>query len=259
MKRFSTALITGAASGLGQAVAERLASSIPHLVLWDRNAQGLEATRALCGKARVTAMGVDLSDEKAVQGAVETLRADGAVPELVFHAAGILTTGDLTKVTAQDCRRLIDVNYLGTVHLILALQAHLQRGARVLCVSSIAGLKGLPEFAAYCASKFAVVGFCESVHHELKRRGIHLSVICPPAVDTPMVQNLAHRPALYDIFPFAEKNLVVKRIEQAAREEGGFLVLIDAQSKLLRRVNGVLPGVTSAVISALVDRFHARQ
>jgi len=259
MMRFNTALITGAASGLGQAVAQRLSHSVAHVLLWDRNVEGLETTRALCTASRVTAQRVDLSDGAAVASAVDMLKANAEIPDLIFHAAGILTTGDLSRVTAEDCRRMMDVNYMGTVHLLLAVQPHLRKGARVLCVSSVAGLKGLPEFAAYCASKFAVLGFCESIHHELKQRGIHLSVICPPAVDTPMVQNLTHRPVLYDIFPFAEKAKVVSRIEEATRETGGFLVLIDAQSRLLKSVNGVFPALTGNVLGRLVDRFQAQR
>jgi len=249
-----TALITGAASGLGQAVAERLARDGWSLVLWDRNDEGLRETASRCGQAQLTQQVVDLAEEASVETAFGALQSFGKVPSLIFHAAGVLDVGDLDALTASACRRDMEVNYLGTVHLLLAARKRLEKGARIICTSSIAGLKGLPEFAGYCASKFAVYGFCEAVHGDFKRRGIALSVICPPAVNTPMVKNLGRRPVLYDIFPFAEKDVVIDAIVKAIDQRKRFLILVDAQSAFLYRVNGVLPRFTSAVLEGLVQR-----
>jgi NAD(P)-dependent dehydrogenase (short-subunit alcohol dehydrogenase family) len=253
-----TALITGAASGLGQAVAERLARDGWQLVLWDRNDEGLRETASRCGSASVTNQVVNLAEEASVNGAFSALDAASRIPDFIFHAAGVLDVGDLDTLTAAACRRDVEVNYLGTVHLLLAASARLQKGARIVCVSSIAGLKGLPEFAGYCASKFAVYGFCEAVHGDFKRRGVALSVICPPAVDTPMVRNLPSRPVLYDIFPFAEKERVVDSIIKAIEKRDSFLILVDAQSAFLHRFNGLMPRVTSAVLEGLVQRKRRR-
>jgi short-subunit dehydrogenase len=128
-------------------------------------------------------------------------------------------------------------------------------GGRILCMSSIAGIKGLPEFGAYGASKFAVFGLCEALRGDFERRGIALSVICPPAVDTPMVKNLGDkRPALYDIFPFAKKEEVVDAIMRAIGTRDQFLILGDAQSKLFYRANGLMPRITSRVMEGLTQR-----
>lgn len=250
-----TALLTGAASGLAQAVAERLSKDGWRLVLWDRNPQGLADTAARCAPADVSTQAVDLSSEADVNAGFAELARAGRIPDFIFHAAGVLDVGDLDALTAAACKRDIDVNYLGTVHLLLAARAHLQKGARIICTSSIAGLKGLPEFAGYCASKFAVYGFCEAVHGDFKRRGIDLSVLCPPAVNTPMVQALGKdRPTLYELFPFAEKDEVVRGVVRAIGQRKKFLILVDAQSALLYRVNGWMPRITSAVLEGMVQR-----
>jgi len=246
------ALITGAASGLGQALAEHLAREGWQLVLWDRDDVGLRETAARCGTAAVTCQVVNLADAQDVNGAFSALHATARLPQFIFHAAGVLDVGDLAALTAESCRRDMEVNYLGTVHLLLAARDRLERGARIICTSSIAGLKGLPEFAGYSASKFAVFGFCEAVHDDFAQRGVALSVCCPPAVNTPMVKNLPQRPALYDLFPFAEKDTVVRAIAKAIDQRGRFLILIDAQSHLLHRVNGVAPRLTRKVLEGLV-------
>lgn len=249
-----TVLITGAASGIGEALAERLARGVKQLILWDLNAAGLENTRRLCGSTPCRTMPVDLADEHSVAGAMATLVRDGLVPDFVFHGAGILHTGDLDHLRVEDCRKDVLVNYMGTVHLIVHAARVLRRGARVICVSSVAGLKGLPEFPGYCGSKFAVYGFCEAVHSDLRRKGIDLSVLCPPAIDTPMVRNLAERPVLYDIFPFAPKAQVIESIVRAIDRRGDFLILVDPQTRALRAVNGLAPRVVSRLFEALIAR-----
>jgi short-subunit dehydrogenase len=142
---------------------------------------------------------------------------------------------------------------MGTVHLLVNAGRRMPQGTRIICVSSVAGLKGLPEFAGYCASKFAVYGFCESIYHDLKKKGIDLSVLCPPAVDTPMVRNLPSRPTLYEIFPFAEKKAVVDSIISAIGLRDRFLILVDAQSTLLRKVNGIAPETLSTLFVKIID------
>jgi NAD(P)-dependent dehydrogenase (short-subunit alcohol dehydrogenase family) len=250
----STVLITGAASGIGEALAERLAPDVKQLILWDLNEEGLENTRRRCGTTPCRTMRVDLSDERSVASSFETIAREGTVPDFVFHGAGILHTGDLDHLRIDDCRRDVLVNYMGTVHLIVHASRLLKTGGRIVCVSSVAGLKGMPEFAGYCASKFAVYGFCESVHSDLKRKGIHLSVLCPPAIDTPMVRNLPERPVLYDIFPFAAKDKVIDSIVHAIERRDDFLILVDGQTRLLRAANGIAPRTISRLFDGLIAR-----
>ena len=249
------ALVTGAASGLGQSVAELLAEEGWELLLWDLDEAGLETTERLCSKARCARACVNLSEPAEVEAAFECLVQDGRRPTLIFHAAGVLDVGDLDALTAAACRRDMEVNYFGTMHVLLGARTAMARGGRILCMSSIAGLKGLPEFGAYGASKFAVFGLCEALRGDFERLGIALSVICPPAVDTPMVKNLgAQRPALYDVFPFAKKEKVVRSIIRAIGMRDRFLILGDASSEIFYRANGLMPRIISRVMEGLTQR-----
>ncbi len=249
------ALITGAASGIGHALAERLAGTVKELVLWDRNAAGLAITAAECsGKgANVRTAALDLSSEAEVASAYDELVQADSMPDFIFHAAGILHTGDLFELSIDDCRADVTVNYLGTVNVLVHAARRMAKGGRIVCVSSVAGLKGLPEFGGYCASKFAVYGFCESVRNDFRKRGIALSVLCPPAIDTPMVRNLPQRPALYDVFPFAEKDRVIDKVVEAIGRRDEFLILVDVQTWLLRRANGIAPVLISALFDRIID------
>lgn len=250
----STVLITGAASGIGQALAHALSGHAEHLILWDLNEAGLNATVADCGGVPCTVTRIDMTDGAAITRAFESLADAGRTPDLILHAAGVLETGDFAHITPASCRRMVEINYLGTVNLVLEAGRRMGPGGRILCMASIAGFKGFPELGAYAASKFAVVGFCEAVRPDLLRDGIALSIVCPPAIDTPMVRNLASRPVIYDIFPFAPKARVIASILAAVDRRKQFLILVDAQSRLLLIGNGLFPELISRFLSGLVDR-----
>ena len=163
--------------------------------------------------------------------------------------------GDLDALTAAACRRDMEVNYLGTVHVLLGARTAMDSGGRILCMSSIAGLKGLPEFGASGTSKFAVFGLCEALRGDFERRGIALSVVCLPASDTPMVKKLGgQRPARYDIFPFVKKEKVVRSIIKAIGMRDKFLTLGYVSSELFYRANGLMPRTTSRVMEGLTQR-----
>ncbi|HET9038289.1 MAG TPA: SDR family oxidoreductase [Myxococcaceae bacterium] len=172
------AVVTGGASGLGLALATRLHDEGWAVDLWDLNAAGLEA--ALAGRERVGRRVVDVRSAEAVRRAFEELRA---APQLVFHAAGLCHVGDLETLQLDECRMDMEVNYFGTVHVLHAAAARLPSGSHVICVASVAGLKGLPEFAGYGATKFAVLGFCESVEGRASSGGAELP--CRSSVPRP--------------------------------------------------------------------------
>jgi NAD(P)-dependent dehydrogenase (short-subunit alcohol dehydrogenase family) len=245
------AVVTGGASGLGLALATRLHDEGWAVDLWDLNAAGLEA--ALAGRERVGRRVLDVRSAEAVRRAFEELRAP---PQLVFHAAGLCHVGDLETLQLDECRMDMEVNYFGTVHVLHAAAARLPSGSHVICVASVAGLKGLPEFAGYGATKFAVLGFCESVEGELRRRGIALSVLCPPAVATPMVRNLSYHPALYSLFPFSDERAVVETVLRGMSSRP-FLLLVDPGSRALRLVDRVAPRLLARYLEWRIQRYRS--
>ena len=244
------AVVTGGASGLGLALATRLHGDGWAVDLWDRDVTGLES--ALAGRERVTRRVVDVRSAEEVRRAFEELRAE---PDLVFHAAGVCHVGDLETLRLDECRLDMEVNYFGTVHVLHAAASRLRPGSHVICVASVAGLKGLPEFAAYGATKFAVLGFCEAVERELRRRGIALSVLCPPAVATPMVRNLSYHPALYSLFPFFDERAVVETVLRGLRSRR-FLLMVDRGTRALRVVDRVAPRLLARYLDWRVQRHR---
>jgi short-subunit dehydrogenase len=250
-----TWVITGAGSGFGRVFAQRLAERGETLALWDRDAKGLETTRALLGAARVHVQPVDVTDAAAVWHAAESTRdAIGPVAHVV-NSAGILRVGPVKELGAEEHARMMQVNYLGSVHVAQALLPQLERAsgrATLLFVASVAGLRGFPELAGYCASKFAVVGFAQALRDELHGTNVDVRVLCPPPGDTPMVRELAKVPPIYKLSRLYTAEEVVDAALRGL-DRRAFAILVDANSKLLHKVGALAPGVVDRIV-----RFASR-
>jgi NAD(P)-dependent dehydrogenase (short-subunit alcohol dehydrogenase family) len=206
-----TCVITGAASGIGRATAVALAKAGAVLCLTDANAVGLrELARELeGGGARVlVARALDVSNIDAVRRFAQAVHGEVPSVDLLFNIAGIAVWGSVETLRHEDYRRVIDVNLMGPIHLIECFvppMIHAGRGGHVVNVASAAGLFGLPWHAAYSASKFGLRGLSEVLRFDLRRHGIHVSLVCPGAVDTGLVQTLqvrgvdADHPALAEL------------------------------------------------------------
>ena len=182
------ALITGGASGIGAATAERLGRDGTRLVLADIDAEGLEEAAArLGGPDRALGVVTDLRSfadcERAVATAVERFgRLD-----ILVNCAGVWVEGPTDTMTEADWDRVVDVNLKGTFamcrHAIPALEA---TGGCIVNVSSDAGLWGNKGAAIYCASKGGVTVLSKALAVELAERGIRVNAVCPGIIDTPM-------------------------------------------------------------------------
>jgi NAD(P)-dependent dehydrogenase (short-subunit alcohol dehydrogenase family) len=184
------ALITGGASGIGAATADRLARDGVRLVLADIDSAGLDrATERLGGADRALGIVTDVSAfadcERAVGDAVERFgRLD-----ILVNCAGVWVEGSTDTMTEADWDRVIDVNLKGTFamcrHAIPALEAS---GGCIVNVSSDAGLWGNKGAAIYCASKGGVTVLSKALAVELASRGVRVNAVCPGDVDSPMIR-----------------------------------------------------------------------
>lgn len=182
------ALVTGAASGIGRALAVALGRRNCRLALVDRDAAGLADTRlaAPIGDARCTLHVADLADPDAIAALVPAvLDAHGGLDVLVNNA-GVALGGSFEQVSEADFDWLLDVNFRAPVRLCRAfLPALRRRGeARIVNVSSLFGLVAPSGQTAYAASKFALRGFSESLRHELAGSGVGVTTIHPGGVAT---------------------------------------------------------------------------
>jgi NAD(P)-dependent dehydrogenase (short-subunit alcohol dehydrogenase family) len=185
-------VITGAASGIGRAVAIAAAERGAHVHLTDRNAEHLDAVAAEIDTAGGTVgvvQALDVRDRDAVNGFAAEIHGRTPHLDIVMNVAGIAAWGTVERMPHEQWQRVIDINLMGPVHVIEAfLPAMVEGGAggHLVNVSSAAGLFGLPWHAAYSASKFGLRGLSEVLRFDLRRHRIGVSLVCPGGVDTPL-------------------------------------------------------------------------
>jgi 3-hydroxybutyrate dehydrogenase len=246
-------LVTGAASGFGREFARQLVQRGERVALWDRDVNGLDATCALAGCPHAHREVVDVSDPDAVQEAAARTRATVGRIAHVIHCAGILRVGPAQSLAPADYRAMLEVNALGSIHVALATLPFLRETgsaaarATLLLVASVAGLRGFPELAGYCASKHAVVGFAQSLRDELGDEPVDVKVLCPPPGDTPMVQRLPRKPPVYKLSKlYSAEEIVSASIEDFKSRE--WITLVDVGSKALWRVARAAPAVVDRIV-----------
>lgn len=189
-------LITGAAGGLGRSTAEAAAAKGASLVLTDIDAAGLERTAGELragGAAVHTAEALDLADHDAVVGFAERVHAQVGSMDIVMNVAGIATWGTVERLSHEQWRRTIDIDLMAPIHVIeefLPPMIAAGRGGHLVNVASAAGLFGLPWHAPYSAGKFGLRGVSEVLRFDLRRHRIGVSLVCPGAMSTPMVERL---------------------------------------------------------------------
>ncbi len=181
-----SALITGAASGIGRATARALAAAGYTLTLADIDADGLAETAT--GLDGVQTVRCDVSVEADVAAAVaRAAEASGQIDVLVQSAGIEGPVAPLVQQTAEDWTRVFGVNVMGAFFGLRHALPLMARGGSVVTVASVAGLNAFPLHAAYSASKHAVVGLTRTAAIEAARQGVRVNAVCPGFTDTPMV------------------------------------------------------------------------
>jgi short-subunit dehydrogenase len=180
------ALITGASSGIGAAVAERLAAEGGWQLLL--NGRDEERLAEVAKRTDGTALPADVTDHDArEQLAGQALESAGGRIDVLVAAAGIGWAGPFTTMPADAVDRLVSVNLVAVLHLVrLFLPGMVARGTgRVVMIGSMAGCVGVRDEAVYAATKGGVMTFAESLRYELGHTGVRVSMVMPGAVDTP--------------------------------------------------------------------------
>jgi NAD(P)-dependent dehydrogenase (short-subunit alcohol dehydrogenase family) len=189
-------LITGAASGIGRATAIAAAGQGAELCLTDRNGEGLEQVVAEIrhGGGTVAHFAtVDLIDHQAVVAFAAEVHALAASMDVVMNIAGISTWGRIEQLEHEHWWRTIEINLMGPISVLECFVPPMiaaGRGGHVVNVASVAALFGLPWHAPYSASKFGLRGVSEVLRFDLRKHGIGVSLVCPGAVKTPLVETV---------------------------------------------------------------------
>lgn len=191
----STALVTGAAGGIGRAIVDRLEQD-------GADVQELDLVT-----------GFDVSDPTAWQ-AIERV-------ELACLNAGITTsTPSIIELTGDEYRRVVGVNVHGVVYGVRRLAREMEDGDAIVVTASLAGLTGVESDPIYALTKHAVVGFVRSVAPQLAERGIRINAVCPGFADTPMVAGELRKSLAEAEFPLLQPDEVAETVLRAARSDG---------------------------------------
>ncbi|MBM3744624.1 MAG: SDR family oxidoreductase [Acidobacteria bacterium] len=196
-----TAIVTGAAQGIGEAIARRLARAGAAVAVADLNLEGatrVAASIAESGQAR--ALLLDVTSEESVRRAVDAVLAwTGRLDALVNNAGIAGRAAPLLEQTQADWDRIIAINLTGVFHCCRAALPHMkaQRYGRIVNIASIAGKEGNPNMTGYSATKAGVIGFTKSLAKEVAQEGICVNAIAPAVVHTPILDQLTPQQVAY--------------------------------------------------------------
>lgn len=181
---------TGAGKGIGRSVAARLARDGMTVAASSRTAEDLEslARETQSADGRIAPYPLDVTDERAVSAAAEAIERDLGPLDLALLNAGTHTPISAADFDAAVFRKLMETNFMGTVHALAAVLPRFieRRAGHVVVVASVAGYRGLPTASAYGASKAALINMCEALKPDLERDGVRITVINPGFVKTPL-------------------------------------------------------------------------
>ena len=186
------AIVSGAARGIGLAIATRLVKGGARVAIADIDAKGAKDAAAQLGNGSIGVACDVRSDADVDAAVVAAVDAFGGL-DLLVNNAGIEIAKPITELTSEEFSRILDINVTGTFRFTKAALPALASavGSAIVNLSSVAGTAGGPLLAAYCASKGAVIRFTESAAIELRQAGIRVNALCPGLIETEMADRLA--------------------------------------------------------------------
>ena len=267
-----TAFVSGAASGIGRAVAQRLSAHGCPVAIIDQDEDGLAATAQLLD-GPVLVRKLDVRDRHAqLAFAAEVAGWAPAPLGMVFNNAGVTTLQSVTEAAVEDDEWVLDVNLGGVINGVRAFLPILraQDSGVIVNTSSVFGLVGMPFQSAYCASKFAVRGFTESLRQELRGTGVGTATVHPGGVKTNIVRNARYHDsplqlgANHDEFARSFESIAFTTPARAAKtihegvKAGKSRILVGPDAYLFDALARVLPTRYYDVLARLEPRAGRR-
>lgn len=246
-------VITGAASGIGRALAVSLAKSGAQLALSDINEEGLtETVKMVGGSNRVMSDVFDMADAQAIADYSGKVESTLGAADYVFNVAGLTRVGNFVDTPLESMEKVMNVNYWGVVRMTKAFMNQiLAKKGTLVNISSVFGFIGYAGQTHYCASKFAVRGFTETLAQELKGTGVGVCCVHPGGVATNVARN-----AEVDKMPFGdatreELDANFDKMAKTSAEKAAQIILKGAAKKKRR----ILIGTDARIISLAYRLF----
>ena len=250
------AIVTGAGSGIGRAICFELAAAGAHLCLAARRKEPLEKLADELVPAKSLICPTDVSNKRmAEELAQKTFEEFGRI-DYIFNCAGVFRAGGFGGLDNEAISEMVDINLLGTVYCMRAVipQMRKQGSGHIVNIASLGGKYPFPGSTGYSASKFAVVGFSNALRHELKPEGIHLTVVYPSFVRSPLLD--AHLPAVQNSLffrltgnykPQQVAAAIIKAVVKKKRE-----LVAPPFTRLTVPLYGLFPGLMEALIGKMM-------
>ena len=247
-------MITGASSGIGRETALMLARQGASVALAARGREQLEVTADAVADAggRALVVPTDVTDPRSVRAAVRAVKRKWERIDCLVNNAGIMLPGLVTELTVSDLDAMLRVNVVGALLMMQAVLPVMRSEKRgtIINVASLAGRRGMTPLGGYCATKFALVGLTEALRTELDGTRIHVGLVLPGVVDTPMAQGFDQDTSL-STWPSAlnmPAAWVAAAILLAARLRLTE-ISVPPGAATVEKIGALVPGLTDTLIS----------
>ncbi|NND67321.1 MAG: SDR family oxidoreductase [Halioglobus sp.] len=241
------ALVTGGASGMGQIAARRLAAQGAKVAIFDVNDEGLAAMGA--ASDNIVPFRCDISSLVDVEAKVAEVENSVGPVDLLLHAAALMPSYQLAVHTHENMEQLFRINYFGTTYMVRSVLPYMTaRGTgRIIAFGSIAGVALVPKMGAYCATKAAVNAYIEVLQNEIRDTGVRVHLVCPPAVNTPLVDQTIETDTPGSIAQakksgrLADPEKMIDAIEKGVRKDKD--IIYPGEARLLYLWRALFPGL----------------
>ena len=251
-------VVTGAGSGIGRAVAVALSKHGAILALSDIDEVGLSETKELIGSTRnhIRYDRLDVADEDAIIRYGQLIKSDFGAANYLFNIAGLTRYGSFSNTPLSSFEKVMDVNFWGVVRMTKAFLPELiQTKGGVINISSIFGVVGFPGQAHYCASKFAVRGFSETIAQELIDQGVCVTSVQPGGVATNIANNAVADHLADGYKDEASMRASFDQVARTSPEKAAAIILKGAAKRKSRIMVGVDAHVVSGIQRLLPNRY----
>lgn len=267
MYKDNVVIITGGSSGLGKELAQRFLAHHAHVALVARDSKKLAQVKAdlaphLKPGQNLEVFSCDVSDVAACERTVQEIADQVGAPNILINSAGILKEGYFETLALDDFRQVMEINYFGVINFTRATLPYFDRqgSGRIVNIASLAGKFGTFGYAAYCGSKFALVGLTETLRLELRPRNIVVQLVCPGEFETPMTKEL-------DTYRTPENRIITQTVPlmtvegvtdevMAGIARNQYLTIPGRIGRVLEWINRMFPGMMRRTLDNKLKKIY---